>query len=165
MIEVPLSKNPNFKNYTRYDGSMTAKARNEAIMTFQDDANCRVMLISLKAGNSGLNLTVANHVLLLDPFWNPFVEYQAADRCHRIGQQKEVFVHNVIMGREGFDHDANPDDLFTVEDRILQLQDKKRKLVEAALDENAASSISRLGIRELGFLFGANDLPAGSGRA
>lgn len=163
LIEVPLHKDEALNNYTRYDGSMTAKDRNAAVLRFTDDPHCRTMLISLKAGNAGLNLTVANHVIILDPFWNPFVEYQAADRCHRIGQQKEVTVHRILIGEEGVDHDNEPDKVFTVEDRILALQEKKKKLVESALDENAASGIGRLGIRELGYLFGVNNMPAQSG--
>lgn len=160
LIEVPLSQEANLSNYTRYDGSMTANDRNAAVLKFTDDPRCRIMLVSLKAGNAGLNLTIANHVLILDPFWNPFVEYQAADRCYRIGQRREVTVHRVLIGEEGVDHEANPEHVFTVEDRILQLQEKKRQLVENALDENAASQVSRLGVRELGYLFGVNDMPA-----
>ncbi|KAK5095587.1 hypothetical protein LTS08_007979 [Lithohypha guttulata] len=160
LIEVPLSQEANLSNYTRYDGSMTANDRNAAVLKFTDDPRCRTMLVSLKAGNAGLNLTIANHVLILDPFWNPFVEYQAADRCYRIGQRREVTVHRVLIGEEGVDHEANPEHVFTVEDRILQLQEKKRQLVENALDENAASQVSRLGVRELGYLFGVNDMPA-----
>lgn len=159
LVEVPLHEDEELNNYTRYDGSMTAKDRNAAVLRFMDDPHCRTMLISLKAGNAGLNLTIANHVIILDPFWNPFVEYQAADRCHRIGQQKEVTVHRILIGEEGVDHDAEPDKVFTVEDRILALQEKKKKLVENALDENAASGIGRLGIRELGYLFGVNTMP------
>lgn len=164
LVEVPLSQQQDFLNYTRYDGSMTAKERNEAVLKFTDDPYCRLMLISLKAGNAGLNLTVANHVLILDPFWNPFVEYQAADRCYRIGQRREVTVHRVLIGDEGVDHEANPEHIFTVEDRILQLQEKKGKLVESALDENAAKSLTRLGVRELGFLFGVNNIPDNNAR-
>jgi len=161
LIEVPLIENPNLKVYARYDGSMTAKERNDAVLRFTDDPNCRVILVSLKAGNSGLNLTIANHVIILDPFWNPFVEYQAADRCHRIGQRREVTVHRVLIGEEGVDYEAEGREptVFTVEDRILALQEKKKKLVDAALDENAASGLGRLGVRELGFLFGVNELP------
>ncbi|KAK5945312.1 hypothetical protein PMZ80_002516 [Knufia obscura] len=159
LVEVPLSEDQNLSNYTRYDGSMTPKDRNEAVLRFTDDPDCRVMLVSLKAGNAGLNLTIANHVIILDPFWNPFVEHQAADRCHRIGQKREVTVHRVLIGEEGVDHAAEPERVFTVEDRILALQEKKRKLVESALDENAASSVSRLGVRELGYLFGVGEMP------
>lgn len=159
LIEVPLHQDQELNNYTRYDGSMTAKDRNDAVLRFTDDPNCRTILVSLKAGNAGLNLTAANHVIILDPFWNPFVEYQAADRCHRIGQKREVTVHRVLIGEEGVDHAAEPERMFTVEDRILALQEKKRKLVENALDENATSGITRLGVRELGYLFGVNDMP------
>jgi len=159
LVEVPLSNDHNLANYTRYDGSMTPKDRNEAVLRFTDDPHCRIMLVSLKAGNAGLNLTIANHVIILDPFWNPFVEHQAADRCHRIGQRREVTVHRVLIGEAGVDHAAEPNRVFTVEDRILALQEKKRKLVESALDENAASSVSRLGVRELGYLFGVSEMP------
>ena len=79
-------------------------------------------------------------VIILDPFWNPFVEEQAIDRAHRIGQQRPVQVHRILVPN-------------TVEDRILALQEKKRALIEGALDENASRNISRLGTRELGFLF------------
>ena len=72
--------------------------------------------------------------------YSPPCQEQAIDRAHRIGQQKPVRVHRIIVEN-------------TVEDRILALQEKKRELIEAALDENASKSISRLGVRELGFLF------------
>ena len=97
-------------------------------------------MVSLKAGNAGLNLIAASQVIILDPFWNPYVEEQAIDRAHRIGQQKPVRVHRILIPN-------------TVEDRILALQDKKRELIEAALDEKASASIARLGVAELGFLF------------
>lgn len=101
------------------------------------------MLISLKAGNAGLNLVAASKVIILDPFWNPYIEMQAVDRAYRIGQQNKVEVHRILV--EG-----------TVEDRIIQLQEQKRKLVESALDENAAKSMGRLDIRQLAFLFNGN---------
>ena len=78
------------------------------------------MLISLKAGGTGLNLTAADHVFLLDPWWNPAVEDQAADRAHRIGQTRPVVVHRLVA-RD------------TVEERILELHARKRSLSEAAL--------------------------------
>lgn len=98
------------------------------------------MLISLKAGNAGLNLVAAQHVIIMDPFWNPFIEMQAVDRAHRIGQQNPVTVHRILIET-------------TVEDRIMELQSKKKKMVESALDENAAKSISRLDVAQLNFLF------------
>jgi len=114
------------------------------------------MLVSLKAGNAGLNLTAASQVIILDPHWNPFVEMQAADRAYRIGQMREVEVHRVLIDGEGLD--AKEDGTATVEDRILALQEKKRQLVENALDENAGNSVARLGVRELGYLFGVNSM-------
>lgn len=119
---------------------MSANARNEAVLDFTHKRDCKVMLVSLKAGNAGLNLTVASQVIILDPFWNPYIEEQAIDRAHRIGQQKPVEVHRILVPN-------------TVEDRILALQEKKRALIEGALDEKASQSIGRLGVRELGFLF------------
>ncbi len=98
------------------------------------------MLVSLKAGNSGLNLTAASQVIIFDPFWNPYIEEQAIDRAHRIGQLRPVQVHRLLVED-------------TVEDRIVQLQEKKRELIESALDENASRSIGRLGVRELAYLF------------
>lgn len=126
--------------YTRYDGSMSANARNDAVLEFQDKPQCNIMLVSLRAGNSGLNLVAASQVIMLDPFWNPYVEDQAIDRAHRIGQQRPVRVHRILVPG-------------TVEDRILELQRKKRAMIESALDENASRAVGRLGVRELGYLF------------
>lgn len=164
LLEVPLSQHPDFGVYTRYDGSMTPHDRNEAVLNFTDNKHCKVMLVSLKAGNAGLNLTAANHVIILDPFWNPFVEYQAADRCYRIGQEKDVTIHRVLIGEADENGKvkqptgADDEKMFTVEDRILKLQEKKRQLVETALDERAGEQVGRLGARELGYLFGVNNL-------
>ncbi|KAK5047543.1 hypothetical protein LTR84_006640 [Exophiala bonariae] len=157
LLEVPLYDHKDFRNYVRYDGSMSSSDRNAAVLEFTDNPHCNVILVSLKAGNAGLNLTVANHVVMLDPFWNPFVEYQAADRCYRIGQQRDVTVHRILIGGEGFE-DKPLEQGFTVEDRILALQEKKRALVETALDESAGRNVARLGVRELGYLFGLNGI-------
>ncbi|KIX07402.1 uncharacterized protein Z518_02055 [Rhinocladiella mackenziei CBS 650.93] len=167
LLEVPLSEHKDFSKYVRYDGSMSPADRNDAVLEFTENPNCTVILVSLKAGNAGLNLTAANHVIMLDPFWNPFVEYQAADRCHRIGQRREVTVHRVLIGEANSDDPGTASDTnspdpdsrgFTVEDRILALQESKRKLVEQALDESAGRDVARLGVRELGYLFGLNSL-------
>lgn len=157
LLEVPLYDHKDFRNYVRYDGSMSSGDRNAAVLEFTDNPHCNVILVSLKAGNAGLNLTAANHVVMLDPFWNPFVEYQAADRCYRIGQLRDVTVHRVLISGEGFEG-KNPEEGFTVEDRILALQEKKRELVETALDESAGRNVARLGVRELGYLFGLNSM-------
>lgn len=139
LIEVPISARG--WKYRRYDGGMSSTHRNQALLDFTDKAEVNIILVSLKAGNSGLNLVAASQVIILDPFYNPFIESQAIDRAHRIGQQRQVFVHRLVVEK-------------TVEDRVLALQDKKRKLIEGALDENASKGIGRLNSRDLGFLFG-----------
>ena len=138
LLELPI--NQEGWKYRRYDGSMSPKARNEAVMAFTDKPEIKIMLVSLKAGNAGLNLVAASQVIIFDPFWNPYIEEQAIDRAHRIGQLKPVQVHRLLVPN-------------TVEDRIIALQDKKRELIEGALDEKASQSIGRLGTRELAFLF------------
>jgi SNF2 family DNA or RNA helicase len=101
------------------------------LRSFQQEGGPPVFLVSLKAGGTGLNLTAADHVFLLDPWWNPAVEEQAADRAHRIGQERPVFVYRMVAEN-------------TVEERILALQEKKRSVSEMALGEpGAALSISR----------------------
>ncbi|ODQ79391.1 hypothetical protein BABINDRAFT_37281 [Babjeviella inositovora NRRL Y-12698] len=131
--------------FLRYDGSMSGDERNNTIGRFYNEPERSVLLLSLKAGNVGLTLTCANHVIIMDPFWNPFVEEQAMDRAHRIGQHKEVFVHRLLISD-------------TVEDRIMKLQETKKELVESALDEKGMKVAGSLGRQELGFLFGLNKL-------
>lgn len=139
LLEVPL-QDEKFR-YLRYDGSMTFNERDDNVKTFSEDPNENILLVSLMAGNAGLNLTAASQVIVLEPFWNPFVEDQAIDRAHRIGQARAVEVHRLLV----------PD---SVEDRILALQEKKRKLVDTALSEEGAQGASRLTIGELRGLFG-----------
>lgn len=138
LLEVPIAREG--WGWVRFDGTMNVHDRNAAVASFTDNPDCRIMLVSLKAGNAGLNLIAASHVILFDPFWNPYVEDQAIDRAHRIGQTKDVFVHRLLI--EG-----------TVEDRIIELQEKKRELIEGALDEGGSMNVSRLGTRELAYLF------------
>lgn len=139
LLEIPISDKG--WGYRRYDGSMSSKLRNQAISDFKIDEECTIMLVSLKAGNAGLNLTVASQVIIFDPFWNPFVEDQAVDRAYRIGQLRNVTVHRILV----------PD---TVEDRIQALQERKRELIEGALDESASQGVSRLDPNQLAYLFG-----------
>ncbi len=121
--------------FERLDGSTTDRAA--VTERFQSADGPPVMLISLKAGGLGLNLTAADHVFLVDPWWNPAVEAQAADRAHRIGQERPVFVYRLVS--QG-----------TVEEKILLLQDKKRALFEAALGEGtAAGGLTRDDLLEL----------------
>ncbi|HVV48142.1 MAG TPA: DEAD/DEAH box helicase, partial [Polyangia bacterium] len=111
--------------FVRLDGG--TRDRGEVVARFQADDGPPVMLVSLKAGGSGLNLTAADHVFLCDPWWNPAVEAQAADRTHRIGQTRPVFVYRLVAAD-------------TVEERILALQDSKRALMDAALADGAAAA-------------------------
>lgn len=146
LLEIPID-NAGF-GYRRYDGSMSPDMRGEAVDDFKDpQQNVRIMLVSLKAGNAGLNLNVASQVIILDPFWNPYIEEQAIDRAHRIGQKNEVTVHRVLIES-------------TVEDRIVALQDQKRALISEALDEASGRNVSRLGVQELAYLFGVTHDPA-----
>ena len=115
--------------WIRLDGSTRDRAG--VVASFQDAKGPPVMLISLKAGGFGLNLTAADHVFLCDPWWNPAAEDQAADRAHRIGQERPVMVYRLVC-RD------------TVEERILALQAKKRALADAALsDAHRAASLTR----------------------
>ncbi|KUI73471.1 hypothetical protein VM1G_08954 [Cytospora mali] len=140
LLEIPIKYELGIK-YCRYDGGMSRAQRDAAALDFQDtNSRTKIMLVSLKAGNAGLNLTSANHVVIMDPFWNPYIEMQAVDRAHRIGQQKPVQVHRLLV-RE------------TVEDRITELQEEKRKFVDAALDEGESKNLGRLSTRDLQYLF------------
>ncbi|KAI0161836.1 SNF2 family N-terminal domain-containing protein [Hypoxylon sp. FL1284] len=139
LLEIPVH-DAAFR-YTRYDGTMAPAARDAAVKAFMERPDMQLMMISLTAGNTGLNLTAASHVIILEPFWNPFVEDQAIDRAHRIGQKNGVTVHRLLIEN-------------TVEDRIRDLQEKKRQLVNTALSDAGAQGISRLSISELRGLFG-----------
>jgi SNF2 family DNA or RNA helicase len=113
---------------------LDGRTRNRAskVERFQNDPDCPIFLISLKAGGLGLNLTAAEYVYLLDPWWNPAVEAQAIDRSHRIGQTQHVFAYRLICRG-------------TVEEKILELQQKKRDLADAILnaDNRLISTLSR----------------------
>jgi SNF2 family DNA or RNA helicase len=107
--------------YEYLDGA--TRNRQTCVDAFQSDKHCSVFLISLKAGGLGLNLTAAEYVFILDPWWNPAVEAQAVDRAHRIGQTRPVFAYRLIA-RD------------TVEERVLELQKTKRDLADAILGED-----------------------------
>jgi len=130
--------------HVRYDGSMRPQDREKALSDIQKRPEIRVILISTKAGNSGLNLTCCSNVILVDPWWNPAVEEQAFDRAHRIGQTRDVNIYKLIV----------PD---TVEDRILQLQEKKRALAKAALEGGKLAKGNKLDMAELVGLFTRRD--------
>lgn len=112
--------------YEYLDGK--TRNRGVAVERFQHDPDCKLFLISLKAGGQGLNLTAAEYVFLLDPWWNPAVEAQAIDRAHRIGQTNRVFAYRLIT-RD------------TVEEKVLELQSTKRELADAII--NADNSVIR----------------------
>lgn len=109
--------------YTYLDGQ--TNNRQEQVDRFQNDPGVPFFLISLKAGGVGLNLTAADYVIHIDPWWNPAVEMQAADRAHRIGQDKPVFIYKIIA-RD------------SVEEKILLLQEKKKELVDQIISEEGA---------------------------
>jgi SNF2 family DNA or RNA helicase len=109
--------------YEYLDGR--TRDRDARVDRFQTDAACPLFLISLKAGGVGLNLTAADSVFLLDPWWNPAVEAQAIDRTHRIGQTRHVFAYRLIATD-------------TVESRVVELQQRKRRLADAILTASAA---------------------------
>ncbi len=104
------------------DGSISAKDREKAVTQFQENHLDKVFLISLKAGGTGLNLTAADYVFIVDPWWNPAVEMQAIDRAHRIGQKKTVFYYKFITRN-------------SIEEKILRLQQTKFQLSEDMLSE------------------------------
>ncbi|VAW13245.1 DEAD/DEAH box helicase-like protein [hydrothermal vent metagenome] len=122
--------------YEYLDGR--TKNRQEKVANFQNDPNIRVFLISLKAGGTGLNLTAADYVYLVDPWWNPAVEAQAIDRCYRIGQDKKVMAYKMIC--KG-----------TVEEKIVLMQATKKQLSANIIktDESFVKSLSKESIIDL----------------
>ncbi|EGR44467.1 uncharacterized protein TRIREDRAFT_52539 [Trichoderma reesei QM6a] len=147
--------------FTRYDGSMRNDAREESLRRLREDKKTRVLLCSLKCGSLGLNLTAATRVIIIEPFWNPFVEEQAIDRVHRLTQTVDVVVYKLTVKQ-------------TVEEGILDLQDKKRLLAEQTIEGSSKKGALKLGLNEIIDLFrpihtsrfgndGAYDAGAGGG--
>jgi SNF2 family DNA or RNA helicase len=106
-------------SYEYLDGKTRKRA--DRVKRFQTDDDCQLFLISLKAGGTGLNLTAAQYVFILDPWWNPAVEDQATDRAHRIGQERPVTVYRLVAKD-------------TIEEQILEMHADKRELVAGVLD-------------------------------
>ena len=125
--------------YEYFDGSTSAPDREKAIQSFQNNEEVRVFLISLKAGGVGLNLTAADYVYIVDPWWNPAVEQQAIDRTHRIGQTKNIFAYRMICKD-------------TIEDKIIQLQEKKRALAKDLIADDT-SFVKSLSKEDVEYLF------------
>ncbi|XP_062195182.1 helicase-like transcription factor CHR28 [Phragmites australis] len=138
---LELSLNSNLIQYRRLDGTMSLNLRDKAVKDFNTDPEIRVMIMSLKAGNLGLNMVAACHVILLDLWWNPYAEDQAIDRAHRIGQTRPVTVSRLTVKD-------------TVEDRILALQEEKRTMVNSAFGEDKSGGhATRLTVEDLRYLF------------
>ncbi|XP_039774119.1 helicase-like transcription factor CHR28 isoform X2 [Panicum virgatum] len=140
LLEHSLSSN--HIEFRRLDGSMPLNVRERAVKEFNTDPEVRVIIMSLKAGNLGLNMVAACHVIMLDPWWNPSAEDQAVDRAHRIGQTRPVSVSRLTIKD-------------TVEDRILSLQEGKKKMVQSALgeDESGGSAAAQLTVEDLKYIF------------
>ncbi|NXG79623.1 HLTF factor, partial [Baryphthengus martii] len=138
LIEHPL-KESGFA-FTRLDGSMVQKKRVEAIQCFQSSqaGSPTVMLLSLKAGGVGLNLTAASQVFLMDPAWNPAAEDQCFDRCHRLGQKHNIVITKFIVKD-------------SVEENMLKIQNKKRELAAGAFatKKPSASEVKQTKINEI----------------
>ncbi|MBB2150315.1 DEAD/DEAH box helicase [Pedobacter gandavensis] len=122
--------------FSYLDGA--TKNRGEIVAEFQENTELKVFLISIKAGGVGLNLTQADYVFILDPWWNPAVEQQAIDRTHRIGQEKKVFIYKFIAKD-------------TVEEKILALQNRKKRLASSLIttEESFFKSLSKEDIKEI----------------
>ncbi|KAM6217135.1 transcription termination factor 2 [Rhynchocyon petersi] len=127
--------------YATIDGSVNPKQRIDLVEAFNNNSKGpQVMLISLLAGGVGLNLTGGNHLFLLDMHWNPSLEDQACDRIYRVGQKKDVVIHKFVCET-------------TVEEKILQLQEKKKDLAKQVLS-GSGESVTKLTLADLRVLFG-----------
>ncbi|KAF5353246.1 hypothetical protein D9756_007899 [Leucocoprinus leucothites] len=125
----------------RFDGKMDRASRDSVLSQFKRPGRPNVILISTKCGSVGLNLVVANRVINMDLSWNYAAESQAYDRCHRIGQEKEVFVKRLVVED-------------TIEERMLKLQDVKLGLSDAALGEGNGVKLSKMSVKDIKYLFG-----------
>jgi SNF2 family DNA or RNA helicase len=124
-------------SYSYLTGAVRQKEREKAVNAFQMDDGCRLFLVSLKAGGVGLNLTAADYVFILDPWWNPAAEMQALNRAHRIGQEHNLFVYRFIS-------------IDTIEEKIQRLQEKKLELAESMItSHNPLRDLSEKEVVEL----------------
>ncbi|GFF57659.1 SWI/SNF family DNA-dependent ATPase [Aspergillus udagawae] len=139
LIEVPIASSG--WKYRRYDGRMTPAERGSAISSFASQPDCLVLLVSLKAGNSGLNLACASNVIIMEPSWNPYIEEQAIGRVHRIGQERHVRVYRLLVAD-------------TIEIRILELQEKKRKLIRGFSNGAVMLGTDNLIRGDIAYIFG-----------
>ncbi|XP_039139181.1 DNA repair protein RAD5B [Dioscorea cayenensis subsp. rotundata] len=135
LLEIPLKKKS--VGFLRFDGKLSQKQREKVLKEFSESTDKLVLLMSLKAGGVGLNLTAASNVFLMDPWWNPAVEEQAIMRIHRIGQKRQVRVRRFIVKD-------------TVEERMQQVQARKQRMIAGALTDEEVRSAR---IEELKMLF------------
>lgn len=138
LVEIPLNQEK--LPFLRLDGSLQQKERESVLKKFATDPDTRILLISLKAGGVGLNLVMANYVFFLDCWWNPSVEEQALQRCHRIGQTKTTYIKRFIV-------------VGSVEERILELQEKKKILAQSVAVNTDAEEQKQLRMQDLVDLF------------
>ena len=134
-IIEPLMEKKNIK-YCRLDGSTKAEARSQIVEEFNKSDDIHCFLISLKAGGVGLNLTKANNVIFLDPWWNIAVEYQAADRTHRIGQTKNVTIYRLICKD-------------TIEEKVLNIQKEKLDLINFFVESDGDDPLGKLSLETM----------------
>jgi len=120
-------------------GSMPVAAKSNMIISFQTDPSLKVLLISLKAGGEGLNLQAADHIFLMDPWWNPAAELQAIQRAHRIGQKRPVHAVRFVATD-------------TIEEKIVELQQKKQSVFDCSVG-NSNQALQRLTSDDIKFLF------------
>ncbi|KAK7045978.1 hypothetical protein VNI00_006973 [Paramarasmius palmivorus] len=133
MLDVIYSYIGNKFHCVHYNGSMKAPERENSLKAIREDPNVKVILMSLKAGGVGLNLAECNHVILVDLWWNPAVEEQAIGRVHRMGQTRQVHVYKLFAEN-------------TIESRIKELQEDKRVLADAALDDDQLQPTQNLSL-------------------
>jgi len=126
--------------YAKLTGELNSTQRENEISRFEKNQNIKVFLISLKAGGVGLNLIKANHVIFMDPWWNIAVENQAADRVHRIGQEKKVNIYRLIC-------------LNTIEERVMEIQQEKMAIINYFVENNNDSPIGKMTIDLLNEIF------------
>jgi len=138
LVEIELRRRK--VGYTRLDGSMKRADRTNAIVSFQTDPETVVMLVSIKAGGVGLNLTAASHVFVFEPAWNPAIEQQAIDRVHRLGQTSDVQVIRYIAKD-------------SIEENMVQLQQKKKELADLVNKKQTKESLASDRLKDLRMLF------------
>ena len=116
--------------FVRLDGKMNLKKRMEAIDTFSTESDVNVILVSIKAGGLGINLTAASRVYVMEPLFNPAAEIQAIERVHRLGQKRDVVIKHLIMKD-------------SIEEKIVQLQEKKKNLAEFSIERDSLKKLDK----------------------